>query len=94
MNPAVLHRQDEKVAIVELGRIRLLPFRADRVVNRIADPLAGAALPDLEEVLAVVEKRVPYFKTGKELRERLNQELAKSASAPVRIGASEEKRGD
>ena len=61
---------DEIVAALARGdRVELRGFGAFSVKNRTArtgrNPRTGSAV-------SVDAKRVPYFKTGKELRERLN----------------------
>ena len=53
------------------GRVELRGFGAFSVKNR--PPRAGRN-PRTGESVAVEEKWVPFFKTGKELRERLNQD--------------------
>ena len=56
-------------ALAQDGRVELRGFGAFSVKSRTArtgrNPRTGTAV-------AVDAKRVPYFKTGKELRERLN----------------------
>jgi len=78
-NPHLLHRDIERIvqtvfdeiadALSEGNRIELRGFGAFSVKNRTArtgrNPRTGSAV-------SVDAKRVPYFKTGKELRERLN----------------------
>ena len=79
-NPHLFHRDVERIvstifdeisAALERGdRVELRGFGAFSVKQR--DPRVGRN-PRTGEAVAVAEKRVPYFKTGKELRERLNQ---------------------
>jgi integration host factor subunit beta len=78
-NPHLLHRDIERIvqtvfdeiadALSEGNRVELRGFGAFSVKNRTArtgrNPRTGTAV-------SVEAKRVPYFKTGKELRERLN----------------------
>jgi integration host factor subunit beta len=78
-NPHLLHRDIERIvqtvfdeiadALSEGNRVELRGFGAFSVKNRTArtgrNPRTGSAV-------SVEAKRVPYFKTGKELRERLN----------------------
>ncbi len=78
-NPHLLHRDIERIvqtvfdeiadALSEGNRVELRGFGAFSVKNRTArtgrNPRTGTAV-------SVDAKRVPYFKTGKELRERLN----------------------
>jgi integration host factor subunit beta len=75
----LLHRDIERIvqtvfdeiadALSEGNRVELRGFGAFSVKNRTArtgrNPRTGSAV-------SVEAKRVPYFKTGKELRERLN----------------------
>lgn len=101
-NPHLFQRDVERIVASIFETITQALIRGDRVELRgfgaFSVKQRGSRTgrnPRTGEQVAVVEKRVPYFKTGKELRERLNQELAKSiAAAPVRIGAAQEKRGD
>lgn len=61
---------DEISAALERGdRIELRGFGAFSVKDR--DPRMGRN-PRTGDAVAVAAKRVPYFKTGKELRARLN----------------------
>ena len=53
------------------GRVELRGFGAFSIKNR--PPRAGRN-PRTGESVAVEEKWVPFFKTGKELRERLNED--------------------
>jgi integration host factor subunit beta len=78
-NPHLLHRDIERIvqtvfdeiadALAEGNRVELRGFGAFSVKSRGArtgrNPRTGTAV-------SVDAKRVPYFKTGKELRERLN----------------------
>ena len=78
-NPHLYHRDVERIvttifeeiaeALERGDRVELRGFGAFSVRHRAArtgrNPRTGAAV-------AVGEKRVPFFKTGKELRERLN----------------------
>jgi integration host factor subunit beta len=78
-NPHLLHRDIERIvqtvfdeiadALAEGNRVELRGFGAFSVKSRGArtgrNPRTGTAV-------SVEAKRVPYFKTGKELRERLN----------------------
>ena len=85
-NPHLYHRDVERIVkvvfdeIVEAlskgDRVELRGFGAFTVKHRAArqgrNPRTGAHV-------SVAQKSVPFFKTGKEMRERLN----KSAPAPV-----------
>jgi integration host factor subunit beta len=78
-NPHLFQRDVERIvstvfdeisgALARGDRVELRGFGAFSVKNRDArmgrNPRTGEAVP-------VPEKRVPFFKTGKELRERLN----------------------
>jgi integration host factor subunit beta len=79
VNPHLYYRDVEKIVEVILDEIIAALARGDRVElrgfgaftvkhrgpRRGRNPRTGAAVP-------VQEKYVPFFKTGKELRERLN----------------------
>ncbi len=63
---------DEISGALERGdRVELRGFGAFSVKHR--DPRVGRN-PRTGDAVEVGAKRVPYFKTGKELRERLNQD--------------------
>jgi integration host factor subunit beta len=78
-NPHLLHRDIERIvqtvfdeianALSDGNRVELRGFGAFSVKNRNSrtgrNPRTGASV-------SVGAKRVPYFKTGKELRDRLN----------------------
>jgi integration host factor subunit beta len=81
-NPHLYHRDIERIVNTVLGeviramqdsdRVELRGFGAFSVKSRNArtgrNPRTGTAVE-------VVAKRVPFFKTGKELRERLNAKI-------------------
>ena len=67
----ILGRMTE--AMAEGGRVELRGFGAFSVKNR---PSRSGRNPRTGESVFVEEKWVPFFKTGKELRERLNPDLA------------------
>jgi integration host factor subunit beta len=79
-NPHLYHRDVEHVvnaildeitdALAEGNRVELRGFGAFSVKNR---PARAARNPKTGEQVMVDEKWVPFFKTGKELREKLNQ---------------------
>ncbi|MBO6813577.1 MAG: integration host factor subunit beta [Rhizobiaceae bacterium] len=79
-NPHLYHRDVENVvnsildeithALAEGNRVELRGFGAFSVKNR---PARVARNPKTGEKVSVEEKWVPFFKTGKELRERLNR---------------------
>jgi integration host factor subunit beta len=65
-------------------RVELRGFGAFSVKQR--EPRTGRN-PRTGEQVAVASKRVPYFKTGKDLRDRLNQEaMAAAGLAPANPG--------
>lgn len=82
-NPHLYHRDVERIvnvifdeiveALARGDRVELRGFGAFTVKHRAArqgrNPRTGAAVP-------VNEKLVPFFKTGKELRDRLNEGVA------------------
>jgi len=82
MNPHLFQRDVERIvstifdeigtALARGDRVELRGFGAFSVKERA--PRLGRN-PRTGETVAVSEKRVPYFKTGKELRERLNDRV-------------------
>ena len=78
-NPHLYHRDVERVvntildgitdALAEGDRVELRGFGAFSVRRR---PARVGRNPRTGESVAVKEKHVPFFKTGKEMRERLN----------------------
>ncbi len=81
-NPHLFQRDVENIvnsvfdeitnALAEGNRVELRGFGAFSVKNRL--PRAGRN-PKTGEAVSVEEKWVPFFKTGKELRDRLNTAL-------------------
>ena len=79
-NPHLYHRDVENIvnavldeiteALSEGNRVELRGFGAFSVKNR---PPRSGRNPRTGEAVAVEEKWVPFFKAGKELRERLNE---------------------
>ncbi len=79
-NPHLYHRDVENIvsaildeiseALARGNRVELRGFGAFSVKNR---PARTARNPKTGEKVSVEEKWVPFFKTGKELRERLNK---------------------
>jgi integration host factor subunit beta len=63
-------------ALSRRDRVELRGFGAFSVKKR--EPRTGRN-PRTGEQVAVASKRVPYFKTGKDLRDRLNKEAARAA---------------
>lgn len=80
-NPHLYHRDVENIvnavldeitdALSDGNRVELRGFGAFSVKNR---PPRSGRNPRTGEPVFVEEKWVPFFKTGKELRERLNPE--------------------
>ncbi len=78
-NPHLTHRDVERVVNVVLdgmvgalsdgGRVELRGFGAFSVRSR---PARAGRNPRTGESVSVPAKNVPFFKSGKELRERLN----------------------
>ncbi|RZJ16755.1 MAG: integration host factor subunit beta [Brevundimonas sp.] len=78
-NPHMTHAEVERVvnvvlgrmtdALAEGGRVELRGFGAFSIRSR---PARSGRNPRTGEVVEVPAKSVPFFKSGKELRERLN----------------------
>ena len=78
-NPHLYHRDVENIvnavldeitaALTRGDRVELRGFGAFSVKNR---PARTGRNPRTGQKVAVTEKYVPFFKTGKEMRERLN----------------------
>jgi integration host factor subunit beta len=93
-NPHLLGRDIELIvstifeeittALARGNRVELRGFGAFTVKRRTArtgrNPRTGAAVP-------VQEKAVPFFKAGKELRERVNRGKPARSPAPERVTA-------
>ncbi len=81
-NPHLYQRDVERIVATILEEISAALSRGDRVELRgfgafsvkRRGPRVGRN-PRTGESVSVAEKCVPYFKTGKELRERLNKDL-------------------
>ena len=78
-NPHLYQRDVERIVATVLDEITAALARGDRVELRgfgaFSVKQRGARIgrnPRTGESVRVAEKSVPYFKTGKELRERLN----------------------
>ena len=79
LNPHLYHRDVERIvttifeeitnALAKRDRVELRGFGAFSVKNR---PARTGRNPRTGESVQVSEKAVPYFKTGKQLRELLN----------------------
>ncbi|GAB5388957.1 MAG: integration host factor subunit beta [Alphaproteobacteria bacterium] len=80
-NPHLFHRDVEKIVATIFGRITDALAEGDRVELRgfgaFSDKKRDARVgrnPRTGEAVQVDEKWVPFFKTGKQLREDLNKE--------------------
>ena len=79
-NPHLYHRDVERIvstvfeeitdALTRGDRVELRGFRAFSVKNRAA---RMGRNPRTGEAVQVTRKNVPFFKSGKELRQRVNQ---------------------
>lgn len=65
-----------KMTLKKNGSVTLVGFGTFTVGKRAA---RTGRNPRTGEQVAVASKRVPYFKTGKDLRDRLNREAARAA---------------
>ena len=84
-NPHLYQRDVERIvatvfdqiskALASGDRVELRGFGAFSVKKR--EPRTGRN-PRTGEQVAVASKRVPYFKTGKDLRDRLNKEVQRA----------------
>ena len=87
LNPHLYHRDVERIvttifeeitnALAKRDRVELRGFGAFSVKQR--DARKGRN-PRTGETVAVDEKVVPFFKTGKELRDRLNSKIEPGAT--------------
>ena len=80
-NPHLYQRDIENIVNTIIGEITDVLARGDRVELRGFGAFSTKERrsrigrnPRTGEAVAVGEKRVPFFKTGKEMRERLNRE--------------------
>ena len=97
-NPHLYQRDVENIVNAILGEIVAAMARGDRVELRgfgafsvkKREPRTGRN-PRTGEQVAVASKRVPYFKTGKDLRDRLNKEVQRALGAG---GVPSESAGD
>ena len=94
INPHLYHRDVERIVTTIFDEISAALARGDRVELRgfgafstkARDPRTGRN-PRTGEAVEVSAKSVPYFKPGKELRERINKPAAVSARAAARVPA-------
>ncbi len=81
-NPHLFHRDVERIVCTIFDEISAALSRGDRVELRgfgafsvkRRDARIGRN-PRTGETVRVKEKHIPYFKTGKELRDRLNSKM-------------------
>jgi integration host factor subunit beta len=85
-NPHLFRRDIEKIVTVILDEIIEALRRGGRVELRgfgaFSAKLRGARLgrnPRTGAAVSVAKKAIPYFKTGKEMRQRLNRETVPSS---------------
>ena len=83
MNPHLYHRDVERIVGAIFEEITTALSRGDRVELRgfgafsvKVRPSRMGRNPRTGEPVSVDEKRAPFFRTGKELRERLNSNAA------------------
>jgi len=93
-NPHLFQRDIERIVSTIFDEIAAAMSRGDRVELRgfgafsvKQRPARTGRNPRTGDPVFVAEKRIPFFKTGKELRERLNQ-LADQATASGASGPS------
>ncbi len=92
LNPHLYHRDVERIvttifdeitaALARKERVELRGFGAFSIKHREA---RRGRNPRTGETVAVEEKVVPFFKTGKELRERLNRQFENAAPKLVSV---------
>ena len=83
LNPHLYHRDVERIVATIFEEIATALARGDRVELRgfgafsvkRRDARQGRN-PRTGETVAVTSKRIPFFKTGKQLRDRLNEKAA------------------
>ena len=100
-NPHLYQRDVERIvatvfdqiskALASGDRVELRGFGAFSVKKR--DPRTGRN-PRTGEQVSVSSKRVPYFKTGKDLRDRLNKETQRALGAASSEPAAGKDTGD
>jgi len=93
-NPHLFQRDIERIVSTIFDEIAAAMSRGDRVELRgfgafsvKQRPARTGRNPRTGDPVFVAEKRIPFFKTGKELRERLNQ-LADQAAGGGASGPS------
>ena len=93
-NPHLYQRDIENIVNAVLGEITAALARGDRVELRGFGafsvkhrPARTGRNPRTGAHVSVDQKSVPFFKTGKEMRERLNKELFAARARPARHAA-------
>ena len=91
LNPHLYHRDVERIvttifeeitnALAKRDRVELRGFGAFSVKQREA---RKGRNPRTGETVAVEQKVVPFFKTGKELRDRLNAKMEPGSTPPAK----------
>ena len=88
-NPHLYQRDVERIVATVFDQISKALATGDRVELRGFGAFSVKKRePRTGEQVAVASKRVPYFKTGKDLRDRLNKEAQRAA------GGAAEQPGD
>jgi integration host factor subunit beta len=100
-NPSLNHREAERIvatifdeivaALARGDRVELRGFGAFSVKRR---PSRVGRNPRTGDAVAVSQKAVPYFKTGKELRERLNKTPPNAPLSPSLESATSSSTSD
>ena len=98
LNPHLYQRDVERIVATIFDEIAVALARGDRVELRGFGAFSvkqresrTGRNPRTGETVAVSQKRVPYFKTGKDLRDRLNKSVQGGGDASV-AGASAPRR--
>ena len=91
-NPHVYQRDVERIVATVFDEISKALAGGDRVDLRGFGAFSVKKRePRTGEQVAVASKRVPYFKTGKDLRDRLNKEAQRAAGASSGEPAADKK---
>ena len=97
LNPHLYQRDVERIVATIFDEIAVALARGDRVELRGFGAFSvkqresrTGRNPRTGETVAVSQKRVPYFKTGKDLRDRLNKSLQEGGDD---VGASAQASG-
>ena len=100
-NPHLYQRDVERIVTTIFDEISNALSRGDRVELRgfgafsvkRRDARQGRN-PRTGESVKVAEKHIPFFKTGKDLRDRLNKKVQRALGSGAGSGASAEPAGD